>query len=183
MTNHPLTPPPPYSNLNAGPPACTNNDQEEAQCPSRQATPVPTVSTALCSSPDIVELENSRENQNRDNGKDGETMLKQDMDHKGQEQCVEVPKEKTDELVGRRRHFTGDSGIEVCLCSGRTESHRPRVLEELLRNEDDGSLMEFCDDCGARDDKDDEQGAELDASPPPPPLHPLCLSLHTINEL
>ncbi|XP_026788192.2 WW domain binding protein 1-like b isoform X2 [Pangasianodon hypophthalmus] len=185
VTNHPLTPPPPYCNLNTGPPACTNSDQEEAQCPSTQATPMPTASAALCSSPDIVGLENSRENQQRDDGKDRETILKQDMDHKDQERDVEVPEEETDGLMGRRRHFTGDSGIEVCLCSQGIESDRPKELEELLSNEGHSSPMEFCDGCGARDDKDNEQGTELDASPRlplSPQLHPSCLYLHTIKE-
>lgn len=83
----------------------------------------------------------------------------------------------------RQRHFTGDSGIEVCLCSRGTGSHRSKELEMLFNNEGQGSSMEFCDSCGARDDKDGEQGTELEASPPTPPqLHPLCLYLHTINE-
>ncbi|XP_060716700.1 WW domain binding protein 1-like b isoform X2 [Tachysurus vachellii] len=179
VTNNPLAPPPPYCNLNSGPPDCTSNDQEEEQCPSRQTTPVPTSSTALCSSPDIVGLETSRENQHRDGGKDTETMLKEDMDPKDQETDVELPEEEKDGVMERRRHFTGDSGIEVCLCSRGTGSHRPKELEMLFNNEGHGSSMEFCHSY----DKDGKQGTELDASPPTPPqLYPLCLCLHTINE-
>ncbi|XP_047659106.1 WW domain binding protein 1-like b isoform X3 [Tachysurus fulvidraco] len=183
VTNHPLAPPPPYCNSNSEPPDCTRNDQEEEQCPPRQTTPMTTSSTALCSNPDIGGLETSRENQLRDDGKDTETMLKEDMDPEDQETVVELPEEEKDGLMERRRHFTGDSGIEVCLCSRGTGSHRPKELEMLFNNEGHGSSMEFCDSCGARDDKDGEQGTELDASPPTPPqLHPLCLCLHTINE-
>ncbi|XP_058236790.1 WW domain binding protein 1-like b isoform X2 [Hemibagrus wyckioides] len=182
VTNNPLTPPPPYSNSNSGPPACTSNDQEEAQCPSGQTTPVPTSSIALCSSPDIVG-HSSRENQHRDDRRDTETMLKQDMDPKDQECDLEIPEEEKEGLMERRRHFTGDSGIEVCLCSRGTGTHRSKELEVLFNNEGHGSSMEFCDSCGARDDKDREQGTELEASPPTPPqLHPPCLYLHTINE-
>ncbi|XP_060754960.1 WW domain binding protein 1-like b [Neoarius graeffei] len=156
VTNHPLTPPPPYCNLSAGPPACTNNDQQEAQCSSREAAPVLTASTALCSSPDPMGLENSRENQHRDYEKDRETVLKQDMACEDQVRDEEVPEEEKDGLMGRRRHFTGDSGIDVCLCSQGTESHRTKELEELLSSEVNGGSMEFCDDCGAKDDKDSE---------------------------
>lgn len=123
---------------------------------------MPTASTAPCSCPDIVELEESRENQHRGDGKDRETMLKQDR-----ERDVEVPDEEKDGVMGRRRHFTGDSGIEVCLCSRGTESHRAKELEELLSNEGHCGSVEFCDGCGAEDDQDIEQRAELDASPPP----------------
>ncbi|KAM9454658.1 WW domain binding protein 1-like b [Clarias gariepinus] len=172
VTNDPLTPPPPYCNLNDGPLVCSNNDQEEEQQASRPTHSVPTGSTAVCSSPDIVVLENSTENQHRDEGKDFEIMLNQDTDHKDQEKDVEMPEEEKDGLMRRCRHFTGDSGIEVCLCNQGTESHRPTELEEQLSNEGNGGLMVFCDSCGT----------ELDASPLPPQLHPLCLDLHTINE-
>lgn len=142
---------------------------------------MPPASTALCSSADRVELDNSRENQHRDDGKDIETMLKQDMDCNNQERDVEVPEEEKDEIMGRLCHLTGDSGIEVCLCSQGTESHRTKALEELLSSEGHGSSIKFCDGCGARDDKNSDQGTELNESPPPQ-LHPLCQYLHTINE-
>lgn len=83
-------------------------------------------------------------------------MLKQDMACKEQVRDGEVPKEEKDGFMGRRRHFTGDSGIDVCLCSQGTESHRPKELEELLSNEGHGGSMESCDACEARDDKDSE---------------------------
>lgn len=180
-TNHPLPPPPPYCNLNTEMPPCTNGDQEEAPCLSRQAT---SVLTALCSSPDTVGLETSMENQHRNDCTDPETMLTQSMDPKDQKMDVEMPEEENNWRMERRRHFTGDSGIEVCLCSQETESHRSVGLEKLLGNE--GGSMEFCDSCGARVDQDSKQGTKFDASPPtqptPPQLHTLCLCLHTITE-
>lgn len=120
----------------------------------------------------------------RADGNDRETIVKQDMVHKNQDRDVEVTEEDKDRLRGRRRHFTGDSGIEVCLCSRGTENHRAKELEELLRTDGHGGSMEFCDGCGAEEEKDGEQGAELDASSSSPPLqlHPVCLYLHTIKE-
>lgn len=147
---------------------------------------MPTASTALRSSSDIVGLETASENQHRDDGKHTETMLKQGMDPREQERNVEIPEEEKDRLLERRRHFTGDSGIEVCLCSRGTESHRPNELEELLSREGPGSSMEFCDSCVARIDKDNEQGTGFDTTPPTPSTltqhNPLCSDLHTINE-
>lgn len=121
------------------------------------------------------------ETQRRDDGNDRETILKQDTN---QDRDVEVRDEDKDELVARRRHFTGDSGIEVCLCSRGTENHRAKELEQLLHNEGHGGSMEFCDSCGAEDEHVSEQGPQLDASSSPPPrqLHPVCLYLHTIRE-
>lgn len=119
VSNHPLTPPPPYCNLNTVTSVRTNNNQEEAQCPSRQSTPVRTASTALCTTSEIVELENSRENQQRDDSKDRETVLKQDVHNKDQERDVEVHEEEKDGLMERQRHFTGDSGIEVVFVQPR----------------------------------------------------------------
>lgn len=94
-------------------------------------------------------------------------MVKQDMDPMDQDRDVEGPEEDKDGLMRRQRHFTGDSGIDVCLCSQGTESHRAKELEMPLDNEGQGGSMEFCDDCGAGDNKDTEQGTQLDASPPP----------------
>ncbi|KAM9769958.1 LOW QUALITY PROTEIN: WW domain binding protein 1-like b [Menidia menidia] len=63
---------------------------------------------------------------------------------------------------GRRRRFTGDSGIEVCVCGPRgggcsggagPEGKGPRELESLLGGGEEGEEEEggeFCDSCGNR---------------------------------
>lgn len=66
-----------------------------------------------------MEPENSRENQQRDDSKDRETVLKQDVHYKDQERDVEVHEEEKDGLMERQRHFTGDSGIEVVFVQPR----------------------------------------------------------------
>lgn len=67
---------------------------------------------------------------------------------------------------GRRRRFTGDSGIEMCLCGTRgssgfggaavsdEEDKEMKELQRLLRHEGEGEEEEegeFCDSCGLRD--------------------------------
>lgn len=113
---------------------------------------------------------------------------------------------------GRRRRFTGDSGIEVCVCGTRgncglsgaggtgQDDKEIRELETLLGCEEGEEEGDFCDSCGHRASfsVDDEQvtgGAERRVArgpsgpPQPAPLMgsgtlqpPVCLLLHTINE-
>ncbi|KAJ8001863.1 hypothetical protein DPEC_G00173820 [Dallia pectoralis] len=61
--------------------------------------------------------------------------------------------------LGRRRRFTGDSGIEVCVCgrggstgSGSLGSKEQREMESLLgeEEEDDEGDGDFCDGCAHR---------------------------------
>ncbi|XP_036418256.1 WW domain binding protein 1-like b [Colossoma macropomum] len=178
VMNRPATPPPPYSALNAGPPPCTAADQQEAHCPSRQATPVPPVSETLCSRANIEEFHTSGVGvyHHKDNSKvqtleEMSSVEKQDMGRKGQ---LREGEEK-ERNAGRRRRFTGDSGIEVCVC-GR--GHSSKELEGLLSEEGQDDFVEFCEGCGHHSYGDEEQGAEHGASP-----HPVCLNLQTINEL
>ncbi|XP_055757572.1 WW domain binding protein 1-like isoform X2 [Salvelinus fontinalis] len=113
--------------------------------------------------------------------------------------------------LGRRRRFTGDSGIEVCVCDrggstsiGRQEGKELREKDSLMGEEveeQDGG--DFCDGCGhPAPGVEEEQALALDGPesrseggsatgstslPPPamtqPTQPPVCLLLHTINEL
>ncbi|KAM6972824.1 WW domain binding protein 1-like b [Aplochiton taeniatus] len=116
--------------------------------------------------------------------------------------------EKDRLLGGRRRRFTGDSGIEVCVCStrgssssgggGGQEGKDLRELESLLRcrceeeqeedeEEEEADAGDFCDGCAraipAGDEEqvmaDSEKNSAQQSSPQEPPV---CLLLQTINE-
>lgn len=98
--------------------------------------------------------------------------------------------ENKDKTVGRHRRFTGDSGIEVCVCSrgpGEGEYEEEDEMKEFegLLDRDDLQEQDFCDSCNPHNDE--EQGfALLERSPEhrEPPLQrlPISLQLHTINE-
>ncbi|XP_014033618.2 WW domain binding protein 1-like [Salmo salar] len=109
--------------------------------------------------------------------------------------------------LGRRRRFTGDSGIEVCVCDrggstriGSQEGKELREKDSLMGEQEGG---DFCDGCGhPAPGVEEGQALALDGpesrsecgsatgsnSPPPPAMTqptqpPVCLLLHTINEL
>uniref|UniRef100_A0A4W5KB94 WW domain binding protein 1-like b n=1 Tax=Hucho hucho TaxID=62062 RepID=A0A4W5KB94_9TELE len=113
--------------------------------------------------------------------------------------------------LGRRRRFTGDSGIEVCVCDrggstsiGSQEGKELREKDSLMGEEvEEQEGGDFCDGCGhPAPGVEEEQALALDGpesrlacgsatgstSPPPPAMTqptqpPVCLLLHTINEL
>ncbi|XP_077205694.1 WW domain binding protein 1-like isoform X1 [Paroedura picta] len=91
-----------------------------------------------------------------------------------------------DKTPGRHRRFTGDSGIEICICN---QDHHDGDLKELDGFLDDGP-MDFCDSCNRRPLHGDEEDGPFSASDeqpqehshPPLPRQPVCLLLNTINE-
>lgn len=184
MLSHPPTPPPPYSALNTGTAVSTPTDQQEALCPSRQVTPVPPVSETLSSRANIEEFHTSRagEYHHKDH-----SMVQTLEERPGVEKedvggtCQLREAEEKERSSGRHRRFTGDSGIEVCVCGRGPEARELKELEGLLSEEDQDDPEDFCEGCGLYSCGDEEQGAEHGASPPPQP-HPVCLYLHTINE-
>lgn len=87
-----------------------------------------------------------------------------------------------DKTPGRHRRFTGDSGIEVCLCS-RSHHDDFKELDDLI--DDTGeNFCDSCTSCDTRPHRDEEEGIfdhaevshDLDH-----PRQPLSL-LNTINE-
>lgn len=58
-----------------------------------------------------------------------------------------------DKTPGRHRRFTGDSGIEICICN---QGHNDSDLKELDGFIDDGP-MDFCDSCSGRPPHGDEE--------------------------
>ncbi|KAJ8250336.1 hypothetical protein COCON_G00222580 [Conger conger] len=90
--------------------------------------------------------------------------------------------EDKEHTPGRHRRFTGDSGIEVCVCGRGPDG---KELEGLLGPAD------YCDGCTACPSSAVVGGDEERGPPPstperaalePLPRHPVCLLLHTINE-
>lgn len=98
---------------------------------------------------------------------------------------------------GRRRRFTGDSGIEVCVCgtpgnnvcrgAGGT-GQDSKELESLLRRNEEEEADDFCDSCGHQAsfsvEEEGSAGHEAMGSPQAPQSvsPPVCLLLHTISE-
>ena len=173
-------------------------EQQEGHCPSIQPTPVAPVSDSLCCRPSIEEPQpptldfrpkpdNKPTQTTQDSGvillsdglnREGLSSLEKrsgsvddsckdpllkDLSEGGAEEKDRLPN-------GRRRRFTGDSGIEVCVCGTRgssgfsgaggtgQEGKELRELESLLRREGDDEEEEeteeevgdFCDSCGHR---------------------------------
>lgn len=147
-------------------------------------------------------------------GLDGEGLTSQEKRLRGDESCTDpllrdLSEDKDRLPNGRRRRFTGDSGIEVCVCGTRggsgcsgaggtgQEGKELRELESLLGCEGDEEEEEreeasvFCDSCGHHasfgvEEEQVEGRAERPQPAPqtgggsPPP--PVCLLLHTISE-
>lgn len=103
------------------------------------------------------------------------------------EQGSALPDSK-DKTPGRHRRFTGDSGIEVCVCN---RGHHDDDLKEFNALIDDAldEPLDFCDSCHVRPPGDEEEGLcqpseeqACDHGHPHLPRPPACLLLNTINE-
>uniref|UniRef100_A0A8C6ZK97 WW domain binding protein 1 like n=1 Tax=Nothoprocta perdicaria TaxID=30464 RepID=A0A8C6ZK97_NOTPE len=105
----------------------------------------------------------------------------------GLERGGAVPDGK-DKTPGRQRRFTGDSGIEVCVCNRGHHDDELKELDGLIDDALDGPL-DFCDSCSGRPHGDEEEGL-FSASEEQPgehshhhlPRQPVCVLLNTINE-
>ncbi|XP_048663209.1 WW domain binding protein 1-like isoform X4 [Marmota marmota marmota] len=93
-----------------------------------------------------------------------------------------------DKTPGRHRRFTGDSGIEVCVCNRGHHDDDLKEFTTLIDDALDGPL-DFCDSCHVRPPGDEEEGlcqpSEEQAREPGHshlPRPPACLLLNTINE-
>lgn len=202
VVHRPATPPPPYSALSSGPPTYSGpitTDQQDVHCPPQQTTPVPPVPDTTS----LEEIQTSDGYQHKDDDKaemqlersrSTETPLPQDQSPEKQNECRKEPlrnmamPEEKERIQGRHRRFTGDSGIEVCVCGRGLESHEPNEFEGLLSEEDQENSEDFCEDCilqsygeESRELLSPENRVERGASPLLQ-SHPVCLYLHTINE-
>lgn len=236
VVNRPPTPPPPYSALHSGPSTVVTStlasEQQDGRSACSQATPLASVSDSLCCRPSVEEPQSpaldlrpkpdnkqvqtasesdvilasdgiSRENQEKHNDSGDSSCkdpLMKDLSENTTEDKERLPN-------GRRRRFTGDSGIEVCVCSTRgsggcsgaggtgQEGKELRELESLLGCNEEEEAGDFCDSCGHRSSftVEEEQALGVDRRPSrspqslPQPTHltgnpPVCLLLHTISE-
>uniref|UniRef100_A0A8C3IJR6 WW domain binding protein 1 like n=1 Tax=Chrysemys picta bellii TaxID=8478 RepID=A0A8C3IJR6_CHRPI len=115
-----------------------------------------------------------------------EELLK-DYSCESLDQNSAIPDAK-DKTPGRHRRFTGDSGIEVCVCNRGHHDDDLKELDGLIDDTLDGSL-DFCDSCSGRLHGDEEEGL-FSASEEQHrehnhhhlPRQPVCVLLNTINE-
>ncbi|XP_015722696.1 WW domain binding protein 1-like isoform X2 [Coturnix japonica] len=103
------------------------------------------------------------------------------------EQSGAIPDAK-DKTPGRQRRFTGDSGIEVCVCNRGHHDDDLKELDGLINDALDGP-MDFCDSCSGRPHGDEEEGLfnateeqHREHSHHHLPRQPVCVLLNTINE-
>ncbi|XP_017536776.3 WW domain binding protein 1-like isoform X5 [Manis javanica] len=99
-----------------------------------------------------------------------------------------IPSDSKDKTPGRHRRFTGDSGIEVCVCNRGHGDDDLKEFSALIDDSLDGPL-DFCDSCHVQSPGDEEEGLcqpseEQAREPGHPhlPRLPACLLLNTINE-
>lgn len=99
-----------------------------------------------------------------------------------------IPPDSKDKTPGRHRRFTGDSGIEVCVCNRGHHDDDLKEFNTLIDDALDGPL-DFCDSCHVRPPVDEEEGLCLSSEGqarehghPHLPRPPACLLLNTINE-
>ncbi|XP_068805872.1 WW domain binding protein 1-like isoform X3 [Struthio camelus] len=113
--------------------------------------------------------------------------LLRDYSSESLEQSSAIPDAK-DKTPGRQRRFTGDSGIEVCVCNRGHHDDDLKEFDGLIDDALDGPL-DFCDSCSSRPHGDEEEGL-FNASEEQHrehnhhhlPRQPVCVLLNTINE-
>ncbi|XP_064171626.1 WW domain binding protein 1-like b isoform X5 [Anguilla rostrata] len=205
VVNRPPTPPPPYSALHAGQSAGASPlspEQPDELRPPTQTTPVPPASDTPPSRPGGAELDPPAGLSRKEDGRTPapeEQLPPSDRaasaperdgrkDPPGGDSGSEGRPEDKDGPAGRHRRFTGDSGIEVCVCSGYPATEEQRELKGLL-----GDFCEGCDSCGqpsaatpGRRGEEEEEEQTPERRPdhgavPLPPRAPVNL-LHTITE-
>ncbi|XP_015830219.3 WW domain binding protein 1-like b isoform X1 [Nothobranchius furzeri] len=234
VVNRPPTPPPPYtalstnSSLASGPmvpeqqeghrPAiqpssvapvsdgsCCRPSMEEPQPPNFDFSPKPTQTaqdSGVVLLPDRLGIETLTNQDKKTESVDDSCKDPLLKDFSSLEGC---PEDKERLPNGRRRRFTGDSGIEVCVCGTRGGNscsgvggtdQDSRELESLLgRNMDDDNeegeeTGDFCDSCGHQAsfgvEEERRAGHGLTAAPQNVGSSslspPVCLLLHTISE-
>ncbi|KAI7805348.1 WW domain binding protein 1-like a [Triplophysa rosa] len=212
VENRPPTPPPPYSASQPGQSTSTDplcSDPPNELCSPLQSSPVASASENSSPRPGMEQTHSPTTHRPTRNThkpylnleEDGQlqqvacatshSLVKQggsseDLTKPG-DQSLDCSPDSKDKTPGRHRRFTGDSGIEVCVCS-----QGPGDEEEMkeLVGHIDGEMLEeqdFCDSCNPRciGPGDEEQvpatsdGAleHRESQRPPVSLH-----LHTINE-
>ncbi|KAJ8402738.1 hypothetical protein AAFF_G00364100 [Aldrovandia affinis] len=188
VVNRPPTPPPPYSPLQTGQPAGVSpipTEPADGLCSPQQTAPTPPASITHSARPSIEELAPPAPYGHPGDGKAQRDQSqvasalelpgsKEQLRDLGPDGCPE-DKERT---PGRHRRFTGDSGIEVCVCGQGPDGEEMKELEGLLEPAD------YCEGCSGATGDEEQVRAPSPERPPQEPLPrpPVCLLLHTINE-
>lgn len=208
VENRPPTPPPPYSASQPGQSTSTDplcSDPPNELCSPLQSSPVASASEN-CSPEPCVEPSHSLSTHHKpyltvedeiqqvacatSDSLVKQSDSKEDLTKPG-DQSLDCSPDSKDKTPGRHRRFTGDSGIEVCVCNqgpGDGEEEEEE-MKELM----DGKMLEeqdFCDSCNSRSSGpqglgDEEQGLAASDGALEHREHqrpPVCLHLHTINE-
>ncbi|XP_037996385.1 WW domain binding protein 1-like isoform X3 [Motacilla alba alba] len=124
-------------------------------------------------------------------GPDKDTECKEELlkgySSESLEQSSAIPDAK-DKTPGRQRRFTGDSGIEVCVCNRGHHDDDLKEFDGLIDDALDGPL-DFCDSCSGRPHGDEEEGLfsateeqHREHGHHHLPRQPVCVLLNTINE-
>ncbi|TRY92325.1 hypothetical protein DNTS_029282 [Danionella cerebrum] len=193
VVHRPATPPPPYSALSSSPPAYSSpvstEQQDDAPCNTRLSTPIPPeihtqssreVPEEICEKDD-----NKPEIEIPQNPQSGD-----DKASSADQQKHSIPQDE-DRILRRHRRFTGDSGIELCVCGRGFGSHEPKEFEGLLSEVDqEVDAEDFCEECGLPSYEEEHQlllspehSMECGASSLlESQAQPVCVYLHTINE-
>lgn len=209
VENRPPTPPPPYSasqpSANAEsasqqqsdelcaslPPSCAvvaSESSSTGQCIEDAHHPPAHCPTRNANKPYLSCDEDDQQQQVA-------TATTPDITKQNGDQGLDACPESKDKNPGRHRRFTGDSGIEVCVCSRETEEEdgeeHMKELEGLL-NREGSQEQDFCDSCNPNGSDlqrsvneelgfaGSDRSSEHRESPAQRP--PICLHLHTINE-
>ncbi|KAG9337973.1 hypothetical protein JZ751_027310 [Albula glossodonta] len=193
VVNRPPTPPPPYSALQMGQPASASsvdNEQADGLCPPQQTASTPPASDTHSPRPSIEELAPPAQYSQAGDGKAqrDQSQVASALELPGCKEPLRDYLDDKDRTPGRHRRFTGDSGIEVCVCSHGPESEELEELKEL-----EGLLLQttdsdYCDGCassatgGCSEEQGQASSPERAHQPEPLLRPPVCLLLHTINE-
>ncbi|XP_009867459.1 PREDICTED: WW domain binding protein 1-like [Apaloderma vittatum] len=197
VVNRPPTPPPPYSALHQQcVPAGSRSTIPDTPGAPGLGDPEPTTTTLIeravtkmqnvepCGTSTGAELV---ERASPDKDTECKEELLKGYSSESLEQSSAIPDAK-DKTPGRQRRFTGDSGLEVCVCNRGHHDDDLKEFDGLIDDALDGPL-DFCDSCSGRPHGDEEEGLfsateeqHREHSHHHLPRQPVCVLLNTINE-
>lgn len=203
VVNRPPTPPPPYSILQQQSITASIASPSITQTPPVTLSGTVTAADESCSctrsslilAPSVrisVELGDGSTNADSEEvdevGSIHDNYCKEllgDFNGEHLEQNSSVNLSDEDKTPGRHRRFTGDSGIEVCVCS-RSHHNDPKEIDGLIGDSFE-CPVELCDNCNVCDldpqPEHEEEGAGSAEEQNDQLQQCVCLMLNTVNEL
>ncbi|TRY88222.1 hypothetical protein DNTS_026908 [Danionella cerebrum] len=210
VENRPPTPPPPYSassqpgHSSSTDPSCSEQADVRGppllSCPIASSTPENGSPGACTDQPQTPTTQHPAEDSNKPQYLSLEeneqlacatshSLGKQDSSGQDLVKPGDCSPDSNEKTPSRHRRFTGDSGIEVCVCIQESEfGGEEAEIKAFIGHMGEGELQEqdFCDTCNPRgsspvhgpgDEEDGLAASNRDSLQPPVRLH-----LHTINE-